>query len=543
MTDINGKPLFTSTPVSTALSINSTLTTVDLGTFSTTGLANGQDTITVTAVDQSSQPLPTATGQGSLLVGLPFSATLSVSQSILPTGSPTATSSVEIDNNTSEVPNALTLDGAVQTTPATTVALYSDATHDLAYVCGPNGIDIVDVSNPAAPVDDGTFGTAQIVQGGLTVGRVDTIGGTQYLIVGSTVAGTQHNIPPFTLLIYSLANPLSPSLVSETAFQYGYLSDMVVEGNTVLVSVYSYFLMFGFQFDGQEGNVMSINVSNPAAPTLNTVLFSSTDANAGTTQFGVTIVNSQIAYVASSTNSGGSTQDGEGRVVVVNYSNPTDFTYSEVDIPGTYQILTVAVEGDQALVVGRTGGDASDDNNGTMTFSVLDITNPANPTVVGTTLDSLGQIVATSAVTKISATPLGNGLFAVSEATVNASPDLLVVDPADPSNILVAYIPVTSLVNEMAVSGNLLYTSSAQGLAIYTIGSVVSIPLTVSVEVPNNTGVAIVAGSYSTAPTSITTGTTFNTLVWTENWTFGDPVFPITWQATVSNLARERSGP
>ena len=197
---------------------------------------------------------------------------------------------------------------------------------------------------------------------------------------------------------------------------------MVVEGNTVLVSVYSYFLMFGFQFDGQEGNVMSINVSNPAAPTLNTVLFSSSDANASTTQFGVTIVNSQIAYVASSTNSGGSTQDGEGRVLVVNYSNPTDFTYSEVYIPGTYQILTVAVEGDQALVVGRTGGDASDDNNGTMTFSVLDITNPANPTVVGTTLVQPGPIFATSAVTKISATPLGNGLFAVSEATVNGKP-------------------------------------------------------------------------------------------------------------------------
>ena len=54
---------------------------------------------------------------------------------------------------------------------------------------GPNGIDVVDVSNPAAPVDDGTFGTGQIVNGGYTVGRVDTIGGTQYLLVGTTVSG------------------------------------------------------------------------------------------------------------------------------------------------------------------------------------------------------------------------------------------------------------------------------------------------------------------------------------------------------------------
>ena len=47
-----------------------------------------------------------------------------------------------------------------------------------------------------------------------------------------------------------------------------------------------------------------------------------------------------------------------GRVLVVDYSDPTDPTdLSEVDIPGTYQILDVAVQGNQALVVGRTGGD------------------------------------------------------------------------------------------------------------------------------------------------------------------------------------------
>ena len=34
---------------------------MDLGTFDTTGFANGVDTITVTVTDQSSQPLPSAT--------------------------------------------------------------------------------------------------------------------------------------------------------------------------------------------------------------------------------------------------------------------------------------------------------------------------------------------------------------------------------------------------------------------------------------------------------------------------------------------------
>ena len=64
----------------------------------------------------------------------------------------------------------------------------------------------------------------------------------------------------------------------------------------------------------------------------------------------------------------------------------------------------------------------------------------------------------------------------MSEATVNGTPNLVLVDPANPNNILASYTPVTALVNEMAVSGNLLYTSSQQGLTIYNIGSFAAIP-------------------------------------------------------------------
>ena len=81
----------------------------------------------------------------------------------------------------------------------------------------------------------------------------------------------------------------------------------------------------------------------------------------------------------------------------------------------------------------------------------------------------------------------------MSEATVNGTPKLVLVrpDPNNPDNILASYTPVTSLVNEMAVSGDLLYATSQQGLTIYNIGSFDEIPLTVSVEVPN--GVSIVS--------------------------------------------------
>ena len=160
---------------------------MDLGTFDTTGFADGADTINVTVTDQSSQALPSATGKGSVTIGSPVTASLTVSPTTVPTGTGTVTNTLQIDSSI-PLPDPLTVDGQTATTPATTVALYQDSIDNLtlAYVSGPNGIDIVNVSNPAAPVDQGTFGQGNIVKGGLTVGRVDTIGGADYLIVGTT---------------------------------------------------------------------------------------------------------------------------------------------------------------------------------------------------------------------------------------------------------------------------------------------------------------------------------------------------------------------
>jgi len=358
----------------------------------------------------------------------------------------------------------------------------------------------------------GTFGQSDIVKRGLTVGRLDTINGTDYLIVGTTPQGSTGSVAPFKLLIYSLTAPLSPHLVSNTAsfpdplngvtYNSGFLSDMVVQGNTVLVPTLAYYT-FGGLFESQIGNVLAIDVSNPLSPQLKGVLFPG-DTNPGslTTQFGAAIVNSQIAYIASSTDTGYSTQNGVGRVLIVDYSNPANLNdLAEVDIPGTYQILAIALQGNRALVVGRTGGDGGPDTNGTMTLSMLDITDPSNPQLLGTTLVTNALFPTnTSGVSKISALGLGNGLFAVSEAAVAGNPELVLVDGNDPSNMLVSYTPVTALVNEMAVSGNLLYATSSttsKGLTIFNIGQLESIPVTMSVEVPNNTGVAIVPGSFS----------------------------------------------
>src|SRR5262249_25742067 len=158
--------------------VQTSLATVDLGSFDTTGLALGRYTLTVTVTDTSGNPIPGATGQGTVFVGSPVSASLSVSPATLLPGTHTVTNTVQVTAQT-PFPVPLTLLGQVQTTPSGgSVALDGN----LAYVAGTNGIDVVDVSDPVSPKVLNTFAGDQIVKGGFTAVR---FAGNE-LIVGST---------------------------------------------------------------------------------------------------------------------------------------------------------------------------------------------------------------------------------------------------------------------------------------------------------------------------------------------------------------------
>src|SRR5262249_50250392 len=158
---------------------------------------------------------------------------------------------------------------------------------------------------------------------------------------------------------------------------------------------------FGSLFD-QFGSLLAIDVSNPGAPTLAGPLFNNRGSPDGgdTFQNGAVIVNSHLAYVASSTSTGSSTQTGGGRVLVVDDSNPTQLSVlREVDIPGTVQVVDVAIQGKRALVAGSTGGESGSvglslENaglTGNLTLTVLDITDPQNPAILGNTLVTDGR--------------------------------------------------------------------------------------------------------------------------------------------------------
>src|SRR5262249_33090561 len=163
------------------------------------GFAPGNYTINVTISDSGGTPIPGATGTGTLTIGAP----ITVSQSVSPEGMAEGT---DLTNGSGAVTNTLTVTSAGILGSVATSGAAASATviGNLAYVANANGIDIVDISHPGNPVDKGTFGGNLLPAGNATSTHLATIGGANYLLVGTT-ATSGFGVQPFTLLVYSLA--------------------------------------------------------------------------------------------------------------------------------------------------------------------------------------------------------------------------------------------------------------------------------------------------------------------------------------------------
>jgi uncharacterized membrane protein len=539
VTDKNGLTVFTSPAQSVTLNVRSSLIEVALPAFDTTALARSDYTITVLVTDASATPFPGASGQVALLVGTPVSATLAVSPDSLLSTTSIVTNTLRLDART-VMPNPLTLLGQVQTLPTATTILVNG---NIAYVAGTNGIDIVNVANPSAPQVVGTFGQGQIVQGGFNVVRA--LSGDRIIVA---TRGTL-NAATFTLLTYSIANPTAPVLLGQSTIAEQFITDLFVVGNRALATTYGILFMTG-NVISQFGDVLSLDLANPAAVTVSDELFG--NATDDYNQNGGEVVDASTLYVASTTSTGGfqNTQVGEGVVRVIDYSNPANLSeIRDVTIPGTVQVLEIAVEGNRALVVGSTGGwkspflgEADAQLTGRMTLTLLDITDRRNPFVLGTTLvtESLNRPIDTAdGGAKLSTLALGNGRFAISRGYVDGKPVLLLADIASDA-IVVASIGVPSLLNEMAIVDGKLYTTSQSGLLIYNVGAIEGTTTTVSVQVPNSNTFPNVnrvrANSFNIRPDQIIPGAGSDTLVWNRPLAFGTTSSTLTWQTDISGL-------
>jgi uncharacterized membrane protein len=537
----SGTVLFTSQPTPVSLSVGSTLTTAALGMLNTTGFALGTDTITVTLDDASGTPIPGASAKGTLVIGLPVTGTLTTTPSVVPTGTATATSTIQVNTGTS-YPEPLTLQGAVSTpAPGTSVALYQSGGKTYAYESGTGGIDAINVTNPTNPQLIETFGQSDLVNGAFGFNVAKVVNGE--LLVGTS---NGNNGSVFNLLVYSLANPAAPTLVSNTTIDYRFLADLLVNSTGTA----AYVPTNGFFYSGSTifqrfGDLVSVDLSNPTMPTLGSSLFTNEGQPDGgdMSEFGGTLVNDNIAYITGITPGGSNVTNDTGNLLVVNVADPKNMSVvTSLTIPGTINLLNLAVYGNRALVVGTAGAQSDVYNPNSsgvannLTLTVLDITNPSSPTILGSTLVTNEQYPFGEAGAKTDVVSLGNGDFAVSDNDTNGKPSLLVVDPTDPNSIIVSSAQVPSGVHGITVSGNEVYATTSSGLSTYLIGPLVSDPVAITVNLPAGTAANIVPGSFNIPPTQINTSASGDSLVWDRHFSAGNTTYTFTWQTTLNNV-------
>lgn len=538
-TSPSGAVVFTSTPVDAGFTSLQGVVTLNLGGFSTAGFAEGAYTIRVYATDAAGASLLATPGQASFVVGSPVVASLTLSPTTVLADfsfAQTLTTTLDVRARASFAP-PLTLAGfAASNAPGTSVALLGT----LAYMSGPAGVTVFDVSDPSSPVALSVFGASEVTSGGLNVVR---IAGDKLLIGSQNTLNTNY----FNFLIYSLADPTAPALVSNTQFNYHFMSDMFVEGDVAYFPLSGVSTFVGVILTDQFGDFLAVDFGDPTAPRIADVLFNDRGAPDGGDhpQNAGEMVNGRYAYVVGTSSTGSASQDGLGRVLIVDTSDASSLSIAGTfDIPGTVHILDVAVTGTQAVVIGSTGGSSLTSGistfklSGHLILTVLDVSDPLSPRIMGSrfvTQDvffTRGENLNGSG--KVDLVDLGGGLYAVGGTKLDDQAVLLVVDARDPDRIVAGAVSTPGPVNAMTASGGFLYVSSADGLTIYEIGEVLGTPLTISVDVPVGTDVAYDPTSFNFSPSRVIHGAGFDTLVWVTSLGAATTDLTLTWKSMIN---------
>ncbi len=114
-----------------------------------------------------------------------------------------------------------------------------------------------------------TFAQHLVVNGSLGF-NVDKIVNGELIIATQNTLNTSY----FNLLIYSLADPLNPQLVSNTTVDYQFVTDLLVNstGTAAFIPLDGVDEFFG-SIDAQTGDLLSLDLSNASQPKLADVLF------------------------------------------------------------------------------------------------------------------------------------------------------------------------------------------------------------------------------------------------------------------------------
>ncbi len=341
-----------------------------------------------------------------------------------------------------------------------------------AYVCGPDEITVLDVSNAHTPVSAGSFGSASLnAQGGackIDQGYlVEIVNTNQFLVYDLTTSYTNPQL---------VAGPIPLQAPGSTS--------LVFDGNTAAFATTGLSSASGTgQIVAESGFVEIYNFANFAAPVYAATFTPPADYTANTApRFQTADLGNSYIAVAGTTNdgvtNGGESTSGEGQLTVIDILDPANpVAASEVVVPQTVVLLDIALQGSIALITGNTqawsnpldfaSSNPQPLNHGDLTLTIADFTNPQSPQVLST-VDSGYQASNVSRVVS-----LGGGFFAVAIAPpvsdFDGASTLAVVDARNTAALSIYPVATINGLSSLAVSGPYLFVPTAQGLNVYTI--------------------------------------------------------------------------
>ncbi|MDC8012749.1 transglutaminase domain-containing protein [Tahibacter soli] len=526
-------------------------------TIDTTGL-NGALTLEMGLVDASRccDAIPGSFASGALIVGAPFSAQLSATPATVPPG--TSTIAYALTLSRESAPTPVIDPRASLAMPASTRSFAQRGRY--LYVCQRDRVTIVDVATPAAPVVAGTFATDALATGYANVGcNLDG----DVLVLAYNLSSPS-SFDDLKLVAYRVDDAhataplrLNPTPVSIPKRFGGTIrfNDSHIGSLTTAAMLYNPFSGFVFQ---QNGNLVSLDFSTPASPAPAGELFhhfGPTDTNdpiyGGPNMIFSSLPRGTTTLLASTSavGDGFGTGPGVGRIAAADVAQlptncpgaPNPCVTGTTDVPGTRVLFGIAAQGDAGLAAGDTDGayDGYSGFVGNLTLSALDLSG-ALPAVRSTlTSLMLNRRPAGGACNQ----PLDTGGTTLSALTGNyyavgafnplsCAWVLAIVDANDPAHLAVIPYDVPSPLRNVLLDGNTLYALTDTAILVYDYAVIAGPAITVRVDIPKNTGVAIVPGSFSVPPTGVdTSAAEYDRYTW-----YRPTANAIAWQGQVTGM-------
>ncbi len=298
------------------------------------------------------------------------------------------------------------------------------------YVCAPSGITIFDGNRPGALFPGGLFGAdgGYCDLGGDLIVTSSAGQGVSQLNVFSVAtpgrvekAGGPFNLPPF---VQNISLTKRHAMVSSVWYEVGDNPSRVVR---------------------QHGELFSVNLSDPMRLTLASRLSTQAGHEASGSEspfFSQLKRDDETLYLLSTTNRGGDTNSGVGRLVIVDTGNPANLMAAgQLSVPNTNTLNCGALESNLALIVGSTSSWTSPGDlviRGQVSLSTLDVANSRDPKIIASTVTAIRSSFASP-----SCVSLGGGWFAFTAWPDPAAPwlhELIIVDARDPANPRIAHV-------------------------------------------------------------------------------------------------------